>query len=105
MQRFSRQQKEIHEISLNLHEARWDRVSQKPRRSRGHPIVASSRPIMRGALRGTMKATQEDYREALEQVCTSIIATEAARVDRGGVFPEKSIGALKGAGLLGAVSS
>jgi len=52
-----------------------------------------------------MKATQEDYREVLEQVCTSIIATEAAGVDRGGVFPEKSIAALKGAGLLGAVSS
>jgi len=52
-----------------------------------------------------MKATQEDYREVLEQVCTSIIATEAAEVDRGGVFPEKSIAALKGAGLLGAVSA
>ena len=52
-----------------------------------------------------MKATQEDYREVLEQVCTSIIATEAAGVDRGGVFPEKSIAALKGAGLLGAVSA
>lgn len=52
-----------------------------------------------------MKATQEDYREVLEQVCTSVIATEAAGVDQGGVFPEKSITALKGAGLLGAVSA
>ena len=50
------------------------------------------------------KATQEDYREVLEQVCTSIIATEAAGVDRDGVFPEKSVAALKGAGLLGALA-
>ena len=50
-------------------------------------------------------SSRSDYREVLEQVCTSVIATEAAGVDRGAVFPEKSIAALKGAGLLGVGAS
>jgi len=52
-----------------------------------------------------MKATQENYREVLEQVCRSIVATESTVVDQSGIFPKKSIDALRGAGLLGAVSA
>src|SRR5262245_8094858 len=52
-----------------------------------------------------MKATQENYPEVLEQVCTSIVATESTDIDQSGVFPKKSIDALRAAGLLGAVSA
>ncbi|MEW5975450.1 MAG: acyl-CoA dehydrogenase [Acidobacteriota bacterium] len=52
-----------------------------------------------------MRATQEDYREVLEQVCTTVVAAEAAAVDQGGLFPQKSVAALRSAGLLGAVSA
>ena len=52
-----------------------------------------------------MKATPEKYREILERVCTETIAPEAAIVDRDGVFPQKSVAALRDAGLLGAMSA
>ena len=44
------------------------------------------------------------YQTILEQICTETIAPAASAVDRDGAFPEKSIEALKGAGLLGAMS-
>lgn len=52
-----------------------------------------------------MKATPENYSEVLESICTDTIAKEAIAVDRDGAFPEKSVNALKEAGLLGALSS
>ena len=52
-----------------------------------------------------MRATPGNYRDILEQLCTTTIRSEAEVVDQRGVFPEKSIIALKNAGLLGAVSA
>jgi alkylation response protein AidB-like acyl-CoA dehydrogenase len=52
-----------------------------------------------------MNATAKTYEDALERVCTTTIAENAAAVDRGGSFPVKSIEALRSAGLLGALSS
>ena len=52
-----------------------------------------------------MKATADNYREILEELCNSIVAERAAEVDGSGVFPDESIAALKEAGLLGAVSA
>ena len=52
-----------------------------------------------------MKATSDNYREILEELCNSIVAERAAEVDGSGVFPDESIAALKEAGLLGAVSA
>ena len=46
----------------------------------------------------------QPYQAILEQICSETIAPAAPAVDRDGAFPEKSIEALKGAGLLGAVS-
>jgi alkylation response protein AidB-like acyl-CoA dehydrogenase len=45
------------------------------------------------------------YSASLERICTEVVAPEAAGVDQRGVFPERSLNALAGAGLLGAVSS
>lgn len=52
-----------------------------------------------------MRATPGNYRDILEQLCTTTIRSEAEDIDQRGVFPEKSIVALKNAGLLGAVSA
>ncbi|MEZ5363350.1 MAG: acyl-CoA dehydrogenase family protein [Bryobacterales bacterium] len=52
-----------------------------------------------------MRATQENYRELLEQVCSESIAPHAPDVDRDGVFPSPSVDALASAGLLGAAST
>jgi alkylation response protein AidB-like acyl-CoA dehydrogenase len=52
-----------------------------------------------------MNATKENYSELLEQICTNIIGKEAAAVDKQGVFPTKSVAALRAAGLLGAISA
>jgi alkylation response protein AidB-like acyl-CoA dehydrogenase len=52
-----------------------------------------------------MTTSPETYQQKLERVCVQTIAPSAADVDRGGVFPEASIAALKAAGLLGAVSA
>ncbi len=46
----------------------------------------------------------QPYKTILENVCSETIGPAAAAVDRDGEFPEKSIAALKAAGLLGAVS-
>ena len=51
-----------------------------------------------------MQATPENYREALERVCSETIAPAAAEVDRTGQFPKASIDALKDSGLLGALT-
>jgi alkylation response protein AidB-like acyl-CoA dehydrogenase len=47
----------------------------------------------------------ESYREVLETICQETIAPLALEVDRTGAFPERSVAALKAAGLLGAVSA
>ena len=52
-----------------------------------------------------MQATPENYREALERVCSETIAPAAAEVDRAGQFPTASVNALKESGLLGALSA
>ena len=52
-----------------------------------------------------MKATPENYAQVLEKVCSETIAPEAPSVDRAGAFPEASVAALRGAGLLGAASA
>jgi alkylation response protein AidB-like acyl-CoA dehydrogenase len=52
-----------------------------------------------------MNAAAKTYEDALERVCTTTIAENAAAVDRDGSFPAKSIEALRSAGLLGALSS
>ena len=46
----------------------------------------------------------QPYQAILEQICSETIAPAAPAVDRDGAFPEKSIEALKLAGLLGAMS-
>jgi alkylation response protein AidB-like acyl-CoA dehydrogenase len=52
-----------------------------------------------------MTANAQHHQEVLEQVCSETIAATAPVVDRNGAFPEKSIEALKAAGLLGAMSA
>ena len=52
-----------------------------------------------------MTATRDNYREILEDICTSVISEYAPEVDRDGAFPGHSIAALKEARLLGAVSA
>ena len=52
-----------------------------------------------------MTATTANYREVLEEICTSVISQHAPDVDRNGAFPGQSVAALKEAGLLGAVSA
>jgi alkylation response protein AidB-like acyl-CoA dehydrogenase len=52
-----------------------------------------------------MQATPENFREALERVCSETIAPAAAEVDRAGQFPQASVDALKKSGLLGALSA
>ena len=42
---------------------------------------------------------------ALEQICSEVIATDAAAVDRDAVFPERGLNVLGEAGLMGAVSA
>jgi alkylation response protein AidB-like acyl-CoA dehydrogenase len=48
---------------------------------------------------------QTSFETLLEQICTETIAAAAPSVDRNAAFPEKSIEALKSAGLLGAMSA
>lgn len=45
------------------------------------------------------------FEAELEEICSTTIAKEAADVDRDGAFPARSVGALKSARLLGALSS
>jgi alkylation response protein AidB-like acyl-CoA dehydrogenase len=52
-----------------------------------------------------MIATESSFEHVLEQVASGVVAAEADTVDRHGAFPEKSIDALRSAGLLGAVSA
>jgi len=52
-----------------------------------------------------MNTNGENYRTVLNQVCESVISKEAPEVDQKGIFPSRSIQALKEAGLLGAVSA
>jgi alkylation response protein AidB-like acyl-CoA dehydrogenase len=51
-----------------------------------------------------MTTNAQPYLTTLEHVCNETIAPAAPLVDRKGVFPEKSIEALKAEGLLGAIS-
>lgn len=51
-----------------------------------------------------MTTNAQTYQTILEEICNDTIAPAAPAVDRDGVFPEKSIEALKTAGLLGAMS-
>src|SRR5947208_1556107 len=51
-----------------------------------------------------MNPTSETYDAALERICSTTIAENAATVDRDGSFPTESIEALRSAGLLGAFS-
>jgi alkylation response protein AidB-like acyl-CoA dehydrogenase len=51
-----------------------------------------------------MTTNAQNYQTILEQICSETIARAAAEVDRSGTFPDKSIEALKTAGLLGAMS-
>lgn len=50
-------------------------------------------------------SVSETYEAALERICATTIAENAAAVDRAGAFPTASIEALRSAGLLGALSS
>lgn len=52
-----------------------------------------------------MTALPEAYLHTLEKICSETIAPNAEAVDGNGAFPEESIRALAGGGLLGAVSS
>jgi len=52
-----------------------------------------------------MTTNTDNYQYILDRVCLGTIAPQADVVDRGGVFPEASLAALKDAGLMGAVSS
>jgi len=52
-----------------------------------------------------MTATANNYLEVLEEVCSTAITPHSQEVDQQGVFPQQAIDALKGAGLLGAVSA
>jgi alkylation response protein AidB-like acyl-CoA dehydrogenase len=52
-----------------------------------------------------MSAGSAEYSASLERICTEVVAPEAPKVDQRGAFPERSLNALAGAGLLGAVSS
>ena len=45
------------------------------------------------------------YREALERAIADVVAPNASRVDRDGVFPRESIDALASAGVLGLLSA
>jgi alkylation response protein AidB-like acyl-CoA dehydrogenase len=51
-----------------------------------------------------MTTNAQPYQTTLEQICNETIAPAAPAVDRDAAFPEKSIEALKAAGLLGALS-
>ena len=52
-----------------------------------------------------MTATPDNYREVLEDICTSVVSQYTPEVDRDGAFPSQSVSSLKEAGLLGAVSA
>jgi alkylation response protein AidB-like acyl-CoA dehydrogenase len=52
-----------------------------------------------------MSARTAEYASTLERICRETVAPEAPTVDERGTFPEASMSALAGAGLLGAVSS
>jgi alkylation response protein AidB-like acyl-CoA dehydrogenase len=52
-----------------------------------------------------MSTIPQTYEASLERVCRETISLNAETVDRDGAFPEQSIGALKSAGFLGALSS
>jgi alkylation response protein AidB-like acyl-CoA dehydrogenase len=47
----------------------------------------------------------QPYEEILENICRNTIAPAAADVDRESAFPQQSLDALAGAGLLGAMSA
>ena len=52
-----------------------------------------------------MSPDSAGFASTLEQICTDIVAPDAATVDRQGAFPERGVNALAAAGLLGAVSA
>src|SRR5712691_9170083 len=52
-----------------------------------------------------MTTNAENYPKILNQICAQTIGQLAPEIDRSGAFPERSIEALKGAGLMGAVSA
>lgn len=52
-----------------------------------------------------MTTQTDSYRDVLETICQQTIAPQALEVDRTGTFPERSLSALRAAGLLGAVSA
>ena len=52
-----------------------------------------------------MTTNAANYREILNQICAETVGKLAPEVDRSGAFPERSIEALKRAGLMGAVSA
>jgi alkylation response protein AidB-like acyl-CoA dehydrogenase len=52
-----------------------------------------------------MSTHAPEYSATLERICSETVAPEATTVDEQGVFPERSVKALAGAGLLGAMSA
>jgi alkylation response protein AidB-like acyl-CoA dehydrogenase len=68
-------------------------------------VRAFGLPVVSGKTRSTMSTNAENYATVLNQVCTEVIAPQAAVVDRSGAFPSASMAALGAAGLLGAVSA
>lgn len=52
-----------------------------------------------------MTTNAENYQESLNQICAETIGQLASEIDRSGAFPERSIEALKGASLMGAISA
>jgi alkylation response protein AidB-like acyl-CoA dehydrogenase len=52
-----------------------------------------------------MSPDSASFTAALEKICTEVVASEAAAVDRQSAFPEKGVNALAAAGLLGAMSA
>jgi alkylation response protein AidB-like acyl-CoA dehydrogenase len=52
----------------------------------------------------TMAVDTDRYLDTLERICRETIGPEAPAVDRGALFPARSIEALRSAGLLGAMS-
>ena len=52
-----------------------------------------------------MTTTANNYLDVLDDVCSTAIAPHSQQVDQNGAFPQQAVDALKGAGLLGAVSA
>ena len=74
---------------------------------RAAPLVSRSRSsrCREPATEESMSTIPQTYEASLKRVCRDTIRPNAATVDCDGLFPERSIDALKSAGFLGVMSS